>query len=109
MPIAEEFPRFPPGHDDVVWRLPVEAFQQFDRSSFLSFETVRVHRVQQIDRHALHHFIEHTHAAVEVSLQLAGDGAVVERLRKFSPGNLALRNQDQAAHARARRVSRHRS
>ena len=84
-------------------------FQQLDRGSFLAFETVWVHRVQKINRHALHHFIQHAHAAVEVSLQLAGDGAVVEGLRKFSPGDLALRNQDQAAHSCTRGVSGHRS
>jgi hypothetical protein len=49
--------------------LGVEALQQLDRCRFLAFQTVRVYRVQKVNRHALHHFIQHAHATVEVSIQ----------------------------------------
>ncbi len=82
--------------------------EQFERRRLLPFDAIRIHRIQQIHRHPLHHFVEHAHAAVEVGFQLAGDRAVVERLRQLAPGNFAVGNQHQAVQSAARGVRGHR-
>ena len=92
----------------MLWRQPVELLKQLNRSSLLAFEPVRVYRIEQAHWHALHHFIQHAHAAIEVSFQLACDRAVVERLRQFAPGNLPFGNEHQTAHSTACRVGGHR-
>ena len=69
------------GNDDVVGRLPLELLQQFDGKSFLSLQPKRVDGVQLIDRSAFDKFLKQSEAAIEVSAELAGQGAIVERLR----------------------------
>ncbi len=69
---------------------------------------IRIHRIQQVNRIAADDVVQHPHATVEVGAELAGQRAIVERLRKFSPGNLAIGNHDQAAHPSACGVGRHR-
>ena len=95
------------GDDDVVGRLPVELFEQFDGESFLAFEAKRIDRVQLVDRGAQHEFLQQAQAAVEIGAQLAGDSAVVESLRKFAPGNFSFGHEHQAAHAAASGVGGH--
>ena len=95
------------GHDDVVGRLPVELLQQFEGESFLSFEAERVDGVQLVDGGAPHEFLQQAEAAVEVGAQLAGEGAVVERLGEFAPGDFAFGHEHQAAHAAARGIGGH--
>ena len=87
--------------------LPSKLFQQFERNRFLPLDSVRIHGIEQIYRHPLNHFIEHTHAAIKISFELAGNGSVVERLRKLAPGNLPVRNQHQAVQPPARRICGH--
>ena len=52
--------------------------KQLESDRFLPFNAIRINRVQQIHRHFLDVFIEHSHAAIEIGFELAGDGAVVE-------------------------------
>src|SRR5438105_5612157 len=42
--------QIPSGDDDVVWRFPCELLHEFDGGSFLPFNAIRIHRIQQIDR-----------------------------------------------------------
>ena len=95
------------GDDDVVRRLPRELLHEFDGGGFLAFDAIRIHRIQQIDRFLADEVVEDADASIEIGAELAGEGAVVERLRKFAPGNLAFRNQHQAAHVAARRIGGH--
>ena len=46
------------GDDDVVGRLPVELFEQFERESFLAFEAERVDRIQLVDGRAQNEFLQ---------------------------------------------------
>jgi hypothetical protein len=93
----------------VVGRLPVELFEEFDGGGFLAFETIGIHGVEQVNGPALNEFVQHFHAAVEVGAELAGDGAVVERLRELTPRDFAVGNEDEAPHAAAGGISSHRS
>ena len=95
------------GNDDVVGRLPVELFEQFEGESFLTFEAKRVDGVQLIDGRAPNQFLQQAEAAVEVGAQLAGDRTVVEGLGEFAPGDFAFGNEHQAAHAAARGIGGH--
>src|SRR5258707_1354272 len=42
--------QIPPRDDDVVRRFPRELLHEFDGGSFLAFDAIRIHRIQQIDR-----------------------------------------------------------
>ena len=92
----------------MVGRLPVELFEEFDGGGFLAFETIGVDGVEQVDGPALDEFVQHFYAAIEVGAELASDGAVVERLRELTPGDFAVGNEDEAAHAAAGGVGSHR-
>ncbi len=74
----------------------------------MTFETIRIYRVQKIDGHALHNLIENTHATIKISFQLARHRAVIQRLRQFAPGDLSIRDEDEASHASPRCVGGHR-
>ncbi len=91
----------------MIRRLPFELFHQFDGSSLLALNAIRVDRVQKIDGLSADEFVQDADAAVEVGAELAGEGSVVERLRKLAPGNFAFGDQDQAAHVAASGVGRH--
>ena len=105
--MAEEFARLPPGTMTWSGGCQLNCSKKFEGSSLLSFNAIRVDRVQQIYRHALDNFIEHANASVEIRLELAGDRSVVERLRELSPGNLAVGDEHQAVKASACRVRCH--
>src|SRR5579863_3048762 len=71
-------------NDDVIGRLPVELFEQFEGKSLLAFQAKRVNRIQLIDRRMENKLLQQAQAAVKIGTQLAGDGAVVERLRQLA-------------------------
>src|SRR5262249_45729252 len=81
------------GNDDVVGGLPVKLLEQFKGESFLAFEAERIDRVELVDRSFANKFLQKFQAAIEVGAQLAGNSTIVESLRKFAPGNLAVGNQ----------------
>ena len=60
---------------------PVELLQEFEGESLLPFQTEWIEGVQLVDGRAPHQFLQQAQAAIEVSTQLAGDGAIVQRLR----------------------------
>ena len=95
------------GNDHVIRHLPVELLGNLEGGGLLPFQPVGIDGVEQIDRGTADHFRQHPHAAVEVSIQLAGDGAVIDGLGELGPGDLALGQQDQAVHAGAGGVGRH--
>ena len=99
--------QIPSGDDDVVRRLPCELLHEFDGGSFLAFDAIRIHRIQQVDRLLANEFVEDADASVEIGAELAGEGSVVERLRELAPGNFAIRNQHQAVHVAARGIGGH--
>jgi hypothetical protein len=95
------------GDDDVVGGLPIELLEEFDGGGLLAFEPVWIDGVEQVDGLATHEFVQDLDASVEVGADLAGDGAVVERLRELAPGNFAFGDKDKAAHAAAGSVGGH--
>jgi len=95
------------GDDDVIRGGPIELLEELDGGGLLAFEPVRIDRVEQVDRLATHEFVQDLDASVEVGADLAGDGAVVERLRELAPGNFAFGDKDKAAHAAAGGVGGH--
>ena len=91
----------------MVGRLPRELLHQFDGGSFLAFDAIRIHRIQQVDRLLANKLVENADASVEIGAELAGEGSVVERLRELAPGNFSIRDQHQAVHVAARGIGGH--
>src|ERR1700674_3167317 len=77
--------QIPSGDDDVVRRLPCELFHEFDGSSFLAFDAIRIDRIQQVDRLLANKLVEDADTSVEIGAELAGERSVVERLRELAP------------------------
>src|SRR5208282_5003970 len=88
-------PEISSGNDDVIRRLPRELLHKFDGGSFLAFDAIRIHRIQQVDRLLADKVVENANASVEIGAELACEGSVVERLRELAPGNFAVRDQHQ--------------
>ena len=86
------------GHHDPVGHLPPERFQHPIHDRFLTFQTERVHAVDQIDPQLARHFLHSGHGIVEVAGNLNGERTVVERLREFAVGYFPSTNKDDATH-----------
>ncbi len=64
----------------MVGDVPIEGLGQLECGSFLAFEAIWVHGVEQVDVCGLDDLREDAHAAIEVCLDLAGDGAEIHGL-----------------------------
>jgi hypothetical protein len=95
------------GDDQVLGHLALHLFDDLHRGRLLAFEAIGVDGVEQIDGKAADQFQQQAQAAVEVSLQLYGERAVVHRLRKLAPRDLALGNKDDGTQSGACGVCRH--
>ena len=81
----------------------------FERRRLLALDAHRVDRVDQRDRREVGgHFAGEFQAVIEVAVNLDDLGAVHNRLRELAHRDLALRYQDRAGDAGARRVGRRR-
>ncbi len=81
--------------------------RSLDGGGLLAFEAVGVDGVEQVDGEAVDEVGEDADAAVEVGLELDGEGAVVHGLRELAPGDLAFGDEDDAAEAGAGGVGGH--
>src|SRR6267143_660520 len=95
------------GDDDVIRRLPCELLHELDSSGFLSFDAIRIHRIQQVDRLLANEVVEDADASVEIGAELAGESSIVERLRELAPGNFSIRDEHEAMHVAARGIGGH--
>ena len=99
-------PQIPARNNQVVRHIPVEGLGNLKGRRLLPLQSVGVDRVEQIDGRFIHNLRQQVETAIEVRPQLAGNGTVIHRLRELTPGDLALRNQHQAAQPGARRLRR---
>ena len=87
------------GDDDPVGDVPVEAFEDAVHDGFLAFEAEGVHGVHEVEAELLGDIADAAEAGIEVAFDLEGEGAVVERLRKFAEGDFAGADEDDALEA----------
>ena len=101
--VAEVSPR----HHHPVGHFPVALAQHLDDDGLLPFQPEGVDRIQQVDVGLLGDFLHQLHGFVEVSLQLQGQGSVVQALGQLSESDLLVRDEDHGLHAGASRIGGH--
>ena len=77
-----------------------EGVDDLERRGLLPLDAGRVDRVDELDRVGLVELAGDGEAVVEVALDLQDPGAVGDRLAQLAHGDLAVRDEDDALHAR---------
>ncbi len=81
-------------------------FHQFEHDGLLSFQTVGVQRIEQVNRKLLNDFLQEFQAAIKIRLQLQDVRSILERLRELAGSYMAAGQKNHALHSAARRIGR---